>query len=203
MLLTIVLQLPGPLLTRYAIDHVFPQKNINLLDIVVLGLLFLMVFRILSGFLNEILLFLFRNKAIMNLQLRLFSHIENLSVAFHNEKSVGYFITRLGQDTANLQGLLADTIINFVRSALTFFFGVCALMFIHWRLGLISLLFLPFFAYSAYFFSGRIRDKTFQLQEAWRSLYDIFFETLYSIPLIKAFCLEDIQVKELFDKQNF
>lgn len=161
-----------------------------------------MIFRILAGFLNEILLFLFRNKAIMKIQLRLFAYIEDLSVAFHNEKTVGFFTTRLGQDTANLQGLIADTIINFVRSVLTFIFGVCALMFIHWRLGLISLLFLPFFAYSAYSFAGKIRNKTFQLQEAWRSLYDVFFETLYSIPVIKAFCLENIQAKKTEQKLN-
>ncbi|MEO0129671.1 MAG: ABC transporter ATP-binding protein [candidate division WOR-3 bacterium] len=199
-LVAIILQLPGPFLTKYAIDRVFPQKNMPLLNIIALGLLLLMVFKILSGFLNEILLFLFRTRAIMKIQLRLFAHIEDLSVAFHNEKTVGFFTTRLGQDTANLQGLIADTIINFARSILTFIFGICALFFIHWKLATISLLFLPFFAYFTYFFSGKIRDKTIQLQEAWRQLYDVFFETLYSIPVIKAFCLEDIQVKKADQK---
>ncbi|MEO0124592.1 MAG: ABC transporter transmembrane domain-containing protein [candidate division WOR-3 bacterium] len=106
-LVAIILQLPGPFLTKYAIDRVFPQKNMALLNTIVLGLLLLMVFKILCGFLNEILLFLFRTRAIMKIQLRLFAHIEDLSVAFHNEKTVGFFTTRLGQDTANLQGLIA------------------------------------------------------------------------------------------------
>uniref|UniRef100_A0A7V1EGZ3 ABC transporter ATP-binding protein n=1 Tax=candidate division WOR-3 bacterium TaxID=2052148 RepID=A0A7V1EGZ3_UNCW3 len=157
-LITIVLQIPGPLLTRYVIDQVLPQKNLHLLNIIVLGLLVLMTSKILAGLLNEIILFLFRNKAIMNIQLKLFTHIMDLSIPFHNEKTVGFFTTRLIQDTANLQGLIADTLINFGRSILTFIFGVGAMFFIHWKLALISLLFLPFFIYSAYFFSGRIRE---------------------------------------------
>ena len=187
------LYIPAPFITKYVIDKIFPTKNLSMLNLVV-GVLFIFaILNAFSTFINGMLLFLFRTKVLINIQYKLFEHMEYLNMTFHTDARVGHLTSRLINDTSYLQGLMADTVIGFIRNLLIFFIGVGGLLFLHWKLALISMVFLPFFVYSIYFFSSKIRKKTSETQEKIALVYNVFFETLYLIPLVKAFCLEEKQ----------
>ncbi len=185
---------------KYAIDNIFPNKNLQLLNLLALVFLALALINTSSNFLNGLLLFLFRTKVTQNIQKKLFNHMEYLNMTFHNNQKVGQLVSRLMSDSSNIQGLLADTQLSFIRNVLSFFIGVSILFFLHWKLALMAISILPLFAYSLYFFSGRIRAKSTKLQQKIASVFEIFFETLYSIPLIKSFLLEEKQGEKARDK---
>jgi ABC-type multidrug transport system fused ATPase/permease subunit len=130
-------------------------------------------------------------------------------MSFHDNAKVGYLVSRLGSDANQLQNLLADTLLNFFRNVLIFFGGCIALLFINWKLAIMAMLLLPFYAYSVYFFSGKIRYQASELQEKIARAFNTLYESLYNITTIKAFCLEEIRSskvsKELEDsyKTNY
>lgn len=198
MLITVLLQLPLPLLTRHVIDHVFPQGDLRLLTWIVIGLGVFMLVRLTSGFFSGLLLAIFREHVLLRVQLRLFEHIEHLSLSFHNDMKVGYLMSRIGNDASNLQGLLADTLLSFIRNTLTFCVGVGILFFLHWKLALVSLAVLPCFIYSILFFSGRLRRKSGEMQENIAQVYDVLGESLSGISVVKSFCAEKIQAINVF-----
>ncbi|TET47164.1 ABC transporter ATP-binding protein [candidate division TA06 bacterium] len=197
MLITVLLQLPLPLLTRYVIDYVFPQGNLRLLTWIIIGLSIFMLVRLTSGFFSGILLAIFREHVLLRVQLRLFEHIEHLSLSFHDDMKVGYLISRIGNDASNLQGLLADTLLGFIRNTLTFCVGVGILFFLHWKLALVSLAVLPCFIYSILFFSGRLRRKSGEMQENIARVYDVLGESLSGISVVKSFGAEKTQAISL------
>jgi len=197
MMLTVLLQLPVPLITRYVIDNVFPNGDVSLLNWVVIGFAGLLIFRVFSGLLSSYSLTIFRQRVLLQVQTELFEHVERLGLAFHNSMKVGYLMSRIGNDPQNLQGLLAETFFSLVRSFLTFFFGIVVLFFLHWKLALVAIAILPAFVYSVHYFSARVRSKSGEMQENLGRVFDVMGESLAGIPVIKSFCAEKAQAEKV------
>jgi len=190
MLISVLLQLPLPLVTRHIIDKILPNKNIVLLNWIILGLIGFMIIKGISDLLSGYLLTLFREKVLFDIQLKLFQHIQRLSLSFFKESKTGYLMSRISSDVSNLRGLLAGTLLNFFRDSMTFLVGVTIIFIFHWKLAIISITILPFFIYSIHFFSGKIRRKSNEVQEKIALVSDILQETFYSISIVKSFQLE-------------
>lgn len=197
MMATVLLQLPIPLITRYVIDNVFPQGNIKLLNWIVIGFAALIVFRALSSLMSSYFLTMFRQRVLLQIQSKLFEHVERLGLAFHNSMKVGYLMSRIGNDPQNLEGLLAETFFSFVRNVLTFVFGVVILFFLHWKLALVAIAILPAFIYWVHYFAGRVRAKSGEMQENLGRVFDLMGESLAGIPVIKSFCAEKSQAEKV------
>jgi len=199
-MLNVILQLPMPLLTRYVIDQIFPEKNFQLLNWVIIGLVLFMLIRTTSGFLSSICLAIFRENVIIKVQMKLFQHIQRLTLTFHNNTKTGYLLSRIANDSSNLHGLLAEAMISVIQNLLTFFVGMGIIFFLHWKLALISIAILPFFIYATYFFSSRVRKKSYEMQENIGNVYDTLGESLSGISLTKAFCIEKRRTTTLLNQ---
>lgn len=195
MFIGVLLQLPLPLVTRHIIDNILPNKEIRLLNWVVLGLVGFMIIKAASDILNGYLLTLFRERVLFNVQLKLFEHIQRLSISFFKDTKTGYLMSRLGNDVSNLRGLLAGTLLSFLRDSMTFVVGVAIIFIFHWKLALASILVLPFFIFSINFFSGRIRQKSNEFQEKFALVWEVLQESLSAIHIVKSFQLENYEAE--------
>jgi len=200
MFISVILQLPLPLVTRHIIDHILPNKNIVFLNWVILGLLGFMVVKGVLDVLNTYFLSLYKERVLFDIQLRLFQHIQRLDLSFFKSNKIGYLMDRIRNDVSNLQGLLAQTLLNFSRDSLTFFVGAIIIFIFHWKLALISLTIMPLFIYSIYFFSGRIRRKSKELQERFALVSATLQETLSANFIVKSFRLETCEARKFVKK---
>ncbi len=200
LMVTVLFQLPMPLITRYVIDHIFPDRNIRLLNWVVIGFGVLMVFRVVSALLSNYCLTVFRQNVLIDVQTSLFEHVEHLSLAFHKNMKVGYLMARIGSDPQNLRGLMAETFFNLMRNAITFLAGMAILFYLHWRLALLALCVLPVFVLAVHFFSGKVRRKSGDVQENIGKVFDVMGESLYGIHAIKSLGAERTLAEKLHDR---
>ncbi|MFQ6083723.1 MAG: ABC transporter ATP-binding protein [Candidatus Aminicenantia bacterium] len=200
MLISVLLQLPLPLITRHIIDNILPNKDIVLLNWVILGLIGFMLIKGVSDLLNGYLLTLFRERVLFDIQLKLFQHIQKLNLSFFKNKRIGYLMSRIRNDVSNLQGLLAQTLLSFLRDSLTFIVGTTVIFIFHWKLASASLAVLPFFVYSIHFFSGRIRKKSLEFQEKIALVSATLQETLSAISIVKSFQLEKYEARKYVKK---
>ena len=53
---------------------------------------------------------LFHSKVSFAVRLRLYRHIQKLSLGFHRQKETGYIMARLDDDVGNLDGIMADAL---------------------------------------------------------------------------------------------
>ncbi|MEO0128352.1 MAG: ABC transporter ATP-binding protein [candidate division WOR-3 bacterium] len=187
MLLSVGLQLPMPFLTRFLIDKVIVLKSFQLLNIIGLVLIGVLFIYAVSTFLQIFLLTTFRGRVLFDIRLKLFEHIQKLSLTFFHKEETGYLMSRLSDDVNAVQGLLADTLVSAGQNILTFIAGVGCTLYIHPKLALICFLILPFYLLSLMVFNKRIRNMSYEVRERYALLNKDLQELLSGVSVIKAF----------------
>ena len=136
-----MLLLVGPYLVQVAIDKAIVPKDFSVLMTVAMvwvGSLFLAV--IISGIrirflgrLGQLLMY--------DLRVRVFSHLQRLSVDFFTEEKAGRLLTRMTSDIEALSNLLQTGLVNLVAQLLALFFILILLFSFNLQLTLILLVF--------------------------------------------------------------
>lgn len=187
---SVILQLPMPLLTMFIIDRVIPMRNFALVKVIGLALLGIIVVRSLSILLQRYFLATLRARILFDLKVKLFQHVERLSLKFFHGQRTGYLMSRITQDADAVQNLLTDTLLRFSMNVLTFTAGVILLYVIHWKLATFCILLLPLYLLSIILFSQRIRRVSRTIRERYALVSKDLQESLSGIFLVKAFSSE-------------
>jgi len=142
------------------------------------------------NFLQVILMEYTGQKIMHDLRVRLFAHIQDLSVAFFNRNPVGRLVTRVTNDTQNMHELFTS-VISFVFKDIFLLFGIMfVLTTINWQLALVSFVVLPFVLYASLYFSSRARDVFRVLRIKVAEINTKFSETIAGIKVVQLFLRE-------------
>ena len=195
LLVNILMRLPMPLLTMYLIDTVVASQNTKLLNILCFALFFFLIVQTSSSFLQRKIIIKIQNRIITNIRLDLYQKLIRTNLKYFDKVKAGDLITRITSDVGKLQGLLADTIISLLTDCLSLIVGVVVLLFLHWKLALISMAVIPLYLFSIKFFSIRVRQANSSLQNEFSGLASNLFESFLGIYFVKAFSTEDLEIK--------
>lgn len=198
MFFTTLLSLPLPFLTKYIIDKVVVAKDFHLLQIIGFSLIAIIILQSLTGFVKGILLTVFSSRVLFDIRVKLFEHLQDLSLKFFRKNQTGYLMSRISSDVQSLHGLLADTILSIIQNALTFIVGIGAVFYIHKKLALISLLILPIYALVTWFFSRKIRTMSWELREKYAEAQKEIQELISGIFTIQSFSAEKTSLLRMF-----
>lgn len=198
----VLLQLPMPLVTRYIIDKLLPQKNILILNWVIIGLFAIMVISMILGIITGYLMGLIKERILNSYQLSFFQHMLHLDIGFFNQHRTGYLVSRIESDVQSLRGIITTNFFMILKDALTFLTGIVIIFLFHWKLALVSITVLPLFVYSLTYFSGRLRKRALESREFSARLLASIQESLSGISIIKAFQLENMQSDQLHNRQQ-
>lgn len=187
MLLAVLLQLPMPFLTKYLIDKVIVAKSFHILNIIGFVLVGVLFIRAASSFVERYFLTTFRGRVLFDIRVKLFQHIQKLSLLFFHKKQTGYLMSRVSGDVNAVQGLLADTLVSFGQNTLTFIAGIACTLYIHPKLALVSFSILPLYILSLAVFNKRVRYMSHEVREKYANVQRDLQELLSGIFIIKAF----------------
>ena len=125
-----------------------------------------------------------------DLRVRLFTHIQGLSVAFFTRNPVGRLVTRVANDIQNMHELFTSVIV-FVFKDLFLLAGITlVLLSINWRLALVCFTVIPFVIYASIHFSGQAREAFRILRLKIAEINTRFSETIAGITVIQLFLQE-------------
>lgn len=133
----------SPFLLRAIIDDALPIRNLALLAWLAGGLVGVAA---LSAALNTVQVILSSKvgQAIMDdLRVRVYAHLQSLSLGFFASTRTGEIQSRIASDIGGLQALVTNTANELARSLSTVVMTGAAMMFLDWRLGLFSLAAVP------------------------------------------------------------
>ncbi len=169
-------------------DIIILRKN-DLKGIGVIAALFLSI--IIANFtLNffQIMIMEYTGQMIMHdLRVKLFSHIQSLSVTFFVRNPVGRLVTRVTNDVQNMHELFTS-VITFVFKDLFLVFGIAlVLLGINWKLALVSFAVVPVVVYISIHFSGLARDIFRSLRIKTAQINTSISETIGGIKVIQLF----------------
>jgi ATP-binding cassette, subfamily B, bacterial len=127
----------GPLLTQIGIDKGIVKANLKVLMGVSLAYLLAIVLNYMTGYVRIAWTGRLGERLMMNLRIKVFSHLQRLSLDFFNEEMSGRIMTRMTSDIEALTTLLQDGIINLMVQGLTMIFVMAVLFSLNLKLAII------------------------------------------------------------------
>ena len=97
-------------------------------------------------------------QVMVDIRMRIFSHIQRMSLAFFDRNPVGRLITRLTNDVDALNEFLTQGMVELLGDSAKLVLIVITMLILNWRLALISLAVLPVMSLAAYFFQRAMRS---------------------------------------------
>ena len=132
----------------------------------------------------------------------LFDHIQRLSFSYHAHTPTGDLIERVTSDVDTLRRFFSEQLIGIGRILLLFIVNFTAILNINTRLGLLSVIVIPFILLISIWFFKRVSKayEEYQAQEA--ILSTTLQENLSGVRVVKAFGRQEYE-KAKFDKENW
>lgn len=138
---------------------------------------------------------------VYDLRSRAYTHLQRLSLNFHQRRQRGDLLMRLTGDINILRDMLVDALLLSVTSALMLLTMVVILAWMDWRLALVVVAVLPFLALTTFRFSRRIRSAAAKQRKNEGRVAAAVGEMLQGIEVIQAFGKEKDQARR-FKKTN-
>jgi ATP-binding cassette subfamily B protein len=132
---------------------------------------------------------------------RLYTHMQRLSLSFHESTPTGELTTRLTGDVDKIRGLLTGTLVDAATNVLTLVGMVGVLLVLDWQLSLALLVLLPLLVLIVTVFRKRIKAAEEGAREIEGDLASIAQEALGAVKLVKSLGREEHESRR-FGRQS-
>src|SRR5438445_230015 len=206
---------PWPL--KIVFDHVFGSKRMpdwlasivsfigtdkfSILNFVVLAVLVIAIVGALSSYCEKYLTTSVGQWVMHDLRRVLYSHIQRLSLSFHDHKRTGDLISRVTTDIDAVQSLISTVLLGLVVNVLTLVGMMLVMLYLNWAFTLIALLVAPGLFLVVYHYTHRIKRASRAMRQQEGEVVNVLEEVLSSIRVVKAFAREDYEQKR-FERES-
>lgn len=132
----------------------------------------------------------------------LYDHIQRLTFTYHDRMQTGELLQRATSDVDTLRRLFQDQLIGIGRIGLLFLVNFTALVLLHGRLAVLSVLVIPVVVVASYFFFKKMETvfESYQNQDA--TVSNRLQESLSGVRVVKAFARQSYEIAR-FEKENW
>ena len=163
-LLTILIAILAPIrpyLVQYTIDnYILKDHSSGLLNMVLL-MLGLLVVQTIIQYYHTVLTNWLGQSVILDLRKLVFSHLLSLRLKYFDNTPIGTLVTRAVSDLETIADVFSEGLIVIIGDILQIAVIIGVMMYIDWRLTLVSLSTIPFLLIATYIFKERTK-KAFQ-----------------------------------------
>src|SRR5215510_11156674 len=128
---------------------------------------------------------------------RVYSHIQKLSLAFHDQERTGDLISRVTSDIDSIQSFITQGLLGILINVITLIGMIGVMFYLNWQFTLIALSVAPFLFAVVYTYTRRIKKASRAVRKKEGEITSVVEEVLSSIRVVKAFAREDYEVKRL------
>jgi len=143
MLLAAAIGLAGPFLLRAVIDVALPRQDLGLLLLLVGGMVTVALAAAAVGAWQVVLTARIGQAILHDLRVRLYAHLQSLSLRFFTGTRTGEVQSRIAGDISGLQAMLTETASELGRALSAVVMTAIAIVILDWRLALFVLLIVP------------------------------------------------------------
>jgi ABC-type multidrug transport system fused ATPase/permease subunit len=195
---------PAPL-AKLAIDDGIQRHDTGTLDLIVAAFLASAIVYAVASYAQTYLVGWVGQRALQDLRLRLFTHLQRLSIGFYSRNRAGVIISRMTNDVEALDQLVEDGLATLIQSGLTLIGVVVILFVLDPQLALLTFLALPILAGGALAFRIASADAYRLTREKIAAITGYLQETLSGIRVVRAFGQEPKHIerfRELNDENR-
>lgn len=130
-----------------------------------------------------------------DMRVNLFRHLQNLSLRFYDARHTGKIASRISSDTGAFHQLVTNASVNLLGDVVMILGVLGMLLWMNWKLALITYAVLPFFLSNYFWHKRRLRVESRRHRRNWDSVVSFLHERISSTRLVRAFATEDTEVE--------
>lgn len=196
MVLSIILDLVSPLITKSIIDDVIVKGNTSIFGKLLVGILLIGLGRAVFGYLKEITFDIVSSKIARDIRKDLFDHILTLSLEFFDKTNTGELMSRVKDDIDriwNALGFIGMLIIEvIIHTSLILFFMLRQSP----KLTIIPLIVIPIVAAMAIIMESRLGTIYEEISQQNATLNTVAEENISGVRIVKSFAREKFEIKK-------
>ena len=205
-----LLEVAGPYLTKVAIDtYVRPASGHGALPAAASrGLLAIaaayvgvLAAAFALRYVQSYMMSMVGQRAMRDLRLAIFRHLCTLTPSYYDTRPVGRILTRVTQDVSVLNELFAQGVVAVLGDLFTLFGIVGAMLWLDWRLALVTLTTVPLLAIATAIFRAKVRVSYRLVRTRLARINAFLQEHLQGLDILKFFNAEERETGK-FDKAN-
>src|SRR5438105_1574838 len=208
---------PWPL--KIVFDYIFGSKRmpdwlasavsfigtdkLSILDFAVLAVIVIAIFGALSSYLEKYLTTSVGQWVMHDLRRVLYSHIQKLSLSYHDQKRTGDLISTVTSDIDAVQSLISQVLLGLLVNLLTLVGMVLVMLYLNWEFTLIALLVAPGLFLVVYHYTHRIKKASRAVRRQEGEVHSVLENEMQVRDLTGAKPAPRFKGKIEFDRVNF
>jgi ATP-binding cassette subfamily B protein len=188
--------LTGPILVGRAIDYYVIPRDLPGLLRLVLTLLAIYLLAGVASVAQGMLMVNIAQGLVADIRSELFTHLQQLSMAFFDRRPVGDLMSRVSNDTDTINTTLSNGLIEFTTNILTLGGIMVAMFFLNWQLATGTLIIMPIMLWITGEVTRRSRVLFRNVQRNLGALNASMEENIAGLRAIKAFAREEETLDE-------
>ena len=193
-----------PAIMKYLLDHGFQATEARMVWLIPTGIVALFVLRGVLSFLTSYLMTWVSTRLVTDLRRQMFSKILTLPTQTFHDQSSGKLISRILYDADNVNQAATTVLVTAVRESLTAVSLLGYLLYLDWKLTLITLAVGPVIAVIIKGFGKRIRSASKMSLNAMRKISHTIEESVATNKVIKIYGAQAQQIARFHsDTESF
>ena len=141
------------------------------------------------------------NNILFDIRKELYGHLQKLSLKYYANTRAGEVISRVINDVEQTKNFVMTGLMNLWLDLATILIVIGIMFSMDIKLTIVSLIALPFYAFSVKFFFGKLRSLTRERSQALAGVQSYLHERVAGMSIIKSFTLEKHE-QQIFDETN-
>lgn len=179
-----------PILIQYTIDNDVAAGDYQGMLIMVLLLLVMLIVQAFAEYIHTYLSGWLGQQVIRDIRTKLYEHLVNLRLRFFDKTPIGRLVTRTISDVETLADVFSEGLAAIISDLLQIIFIVAVMVYIDWRMALLSLATLPLLLISTYIFKEKIKVAFNDVRNAVASLNTFVQEHITGMNIVQIFASE-------------
>ncbi|HEX6165323.1 MAG TPA: ABC transporter ATP-binding protein [Acidimicrobiales bacterium] len=199
--------LAGPYLVRVGIDHGIKPRDTTVLNLAVAGYVVVAALAYVTNRRQIALISRVGEDFLRELRVRVFDHLQRLSMAFYDRSKAGVLVSRMTSDVDSLAELIQLGLAMFVSNALLLVVSLVVLASVSWQLLGVCLVAMPLVVLASIKFQRDSNAAYLDVRDSIGNTLSHLQEGIAGVRVVQAFAREDVEVdrfeqgnRELYDR---
>ncbi len=202
MLISAATEVALPVAVKPFLDGTFVNKDPFLIKWVPVALVAIFVFRGIGAYIGTYASTWVGNKVVMDLRDIMFRRMLALPLGYFHDNTTGNLISRFTYDVTQVTSAATNVVMVLVKDSVTMAGLLAYLLYLDWKLTMISLIMVPPIALAVRYFNVRLRNMSRATQQAMGDITQVLQETVECNKVVKIFGGQGYEARRFAETSN-
>ncbi|MBO4401023.1 MAG: ABC transporter ATP-binding protein [Selenomonadaceae bacterium] len=190
-----------PWIIKDMIDKVLAERDMAMLNIISVSIVVVFAVRGFFYYWQSYLVSYIGQRVVVDVREVMFRKFQRMPMAYFDKHQTGETMSYVTNDVGTIQAALVDNLIEFFTEAAILIGSIVLMLYIDWKLTLLTLITVPMVGYAMKIFGRKIKRAGTLIQERIAGITAMLQESISSIRVVKSFAREDYEIKR-FHAEN-